>query len=120
MVPNAIPENFAGDARDCRLAGRVNLEQLQGVGILEGGREVVHQIAGAGVAVWLKDHMHPFETTLAGGFEGGPNLGGMMPVIVDHANAGSFSPQLKATIDATKILQTCANVVGRNIKSDAH
>src|ERR1700730_15719147 len=66
------------------------------------GGELDHKITRAGIAVGLKYHVDFAEAALAGGSQCGANLGGMMAVVIDHADAGYLSAQLKTAVHATE------------------
>src|SRR6185369_6582226 len=68
----------------------------------------------------LKDHVDLRKTALARGRQGGPNLCGMMSVVVNHADAPDPSPQLKATIHSPEVFQGRGNLLGSKVQTDAH
>jgi hypothetical protein len=45
------------------------------------------------------------ESALAGGGEGGADLGGMVAVVVDHAYAGGRASQLESAIDSAEVFE---------------
>ena len=94
--------SLSRDAFDGLLAGGVNIQHEQRVGIGEGGGELVHQVAGAGVAMRLEDDVDLAKSALARGGQRGPNLGGMVAVVVDHADARGLAAQLEAAVDAAE------------------
>src|SRR5262249_10232665 len=86
---------FSSDTRNRWLAGRVDVENEDAVGVGESGAELLQQVAGAGVAVRLEDYMNTLEGALARRSQRGANLRGMMAVVVDHADVGDPTSQLE-------------------------
>src|ERR1019366_8036740 len=117
---NAASENFRRDAFDRLLAGRVNVEEAKRVGIGEGGRELIHQIASAGKTVRLEDHMHAAKSALTGGGQRGSDLRRMMAVIVNHADARSLALELEAAVHAAKTVERGTNLLRGNVERGAH
>ncbi len=62
---DSFGEGMAGDAGDGIFAGGVDVEDLEGVGIVEGGGELGEEIARAGVAVGLEEQMDAGVATVA-------------------------------------------------------
>src|ERR1700730_7993425 len=83
------------------------------------GGELDHKITRAGIAVGLKYHVDFAEAALAGGSQCGANLRGMMAVVINHADAGYLSAQLKTAVHATKIFQGGADVIGLDVEGDS-
>ena len=93
----------------CSLAA-INVQHHQRVGVVESGRKFVHQIAGAGVAMRLEDDVDLAIAALPRRRQRRPNLGRMMAVVVNHADARGLPAQLKAPVHAAEILQRVANL----------
>src|SRR5947209_9395688 len=89
---------LAANAFDGRFAGGIDVEHQNSVGVGEGGAEFFQEVAGAGVTVRLEDHVNPVEAALAGSREGGANLGGMVSVIINHADVGHAALELKPAV----------------------
>src|SRR5271170_6140540 len=58
------------DALNGIFAGGVDVEDLDGGGVVESGDEVVEEVARAGIAVRLEDHMNATVVTVAGSAKG--------------------------------------------------
>ena len=95
-----------------RFAGGVNIEDDQRVGILKRGGKFVHEIAGASVAVRLKYDMDFAEATLPGRRQRGANFGGMVAVVIDHADPGGLASQLESSVHTAEVFESAADVVG--------
>ena len=67
----------------------------------------------------LEDHVDLAVSALAGRGQRRPNLGGMVAVVVDDADAAGFAAQLKAAVHAAKVFQRLADMVDRNVQADA-
>src|SRR6266404_2268778 len=117
---NLPGKNFCRHAFNGLLAGGIDIEYEDRVGVGEGSGEVVHQIAGPRVAVRLEDDVHAMESALASGSESGANLGRMVSVVVNHADAGGLTPKLEATVHAAEVIECGADVVGRDIEGGAY
>src|SRR5712672_295995 len=113
---NGIGQSLAGYARDWRLAGRVNIGNHQNIGLVESAREFVPEMLRAGVAVRLEKHQEAIELADARGFQGGPDLGRMMAVVVDHCDIVDGALNVEAPTDAGKFAQTFANQFGGNVE----
>src|SRR5258708_13159981 len=102
MALDGFGDAFAGDPCDGRLAGRVDIEHADGVGVRECCAEFFQQVARAGIAMRLEDCVDTLESALARCCESGEDLRGMMAVIVNHADAGGRALELDAPITAPK------------------
>ncbi len=116
----AAGERFGCDAFDRLLAGGINIEQAECVGVGKGGGEFIHQIASASEAVRLEDDMHAPKSALASRGQRRPNLRGMVSVIVDHADARRRAFELEAAIHTAKTVERRSDLVGRNVQRSAH
>ena len=67
----------------------------------EGAAELGFERGGARIAMRLKHHQHATAEPACRG-ERGANLGGMMPVVVDHAHASRFAARLEAAAHAAE------------------
>src|SRR5258706_16162688 len=88
---NLASQNFGSHAFDRLFACGIDVEDEDGVGVGEGGCEIVHEIAGAGVAVGLEDYVDMMESALAGSGGRGANFGWRMAVVVNYRDAGGFA-----------------------------
>lgn len=68
----------------------------------------------------LKDDVNFAESALAGGGERGPDFGGMMTVVVDDADTGDPSAQLKAPVNSAELIERRADGIHRNIETNPH
>src|SRR6266851_4105110 len=59
------------------------------------------------------------EATLPCRRQRGANLGRVVAVVIDHANARSFAPHLEATVNAAEVFEGGADVVGRDVETDS-
>ena len=112
-------EGRAVDAGDRFFAGGVDVEQVKLVGISEGCGELGHQVAGAGVAVRLEEDVDAGEAAVAGGAEGGEDLGGVVAVVVDDGDVVDDAFDLEAAVDATEGGEAGGDLVGRDAELDA-
>src|SRR5882672_9943912 len=106
---NGVGQSLAGYARDWRLAGRVNIGNHQNIGLVESAREFVPEMLRAGVAVRLEKHQEAIEFADARGLQGGPDLGRVMAVVVDHGNVVDGALNVEAPTNAGKFGQAFAN-----------
>src|SRR6266404_5022397 len=106
---NGVGQSLAGYARDWRLAGRVNIGNHQNIGLVESAREFVPEMLRAGIAVRLEKHQEAIELADARGLQGGPDLRGMVAVVVDHGNVVDGALNVEAPTDAGKFAQAFAN-----------
>ena len=90
-----------------------------GIGIAERGGEFIEQQLRARVAVRLKDDVDLAEAALPRRRQRGANLGGMMAVVVDHGDAVGAALELEAAIHAVEVGQAFADLVDRNVQSNA-
>src|SRR5262245_41111085 len=87
-------------AGDGALPRGVDVHHDEHIGLVEGGEELAAQVQRARVAVGLEYRDDaPVESRLGGG-EGGADLGGMMPVVVDDEDAPRLAADLEAALDA--------------------
>ena len=70
----------------------------------------------ARITVRLKHDEHTFPMTGAGGCNRGGDLGGMVPVIIDHQVARRFIANLKSTSCAAESLERGDDVVEREAR----
>ncbi len=118
MALDGFGDAFAGDPCDGRLAGCVDIEHADGVGVRERCAEFFQQVARAGIAMRLEDCVDTLESALARCRESGADLRGMMAVIVNHADAGGRALELEAAINAAKVFQSFADLIGSNIQTN--
>src|SRR5437763_1349192 len=65
-----LGERFSRNAGDRRLAGGVDIEHLERIGIVKGGDKIIHQVARAGETMRLEDDVDSLVSALPRG--GGP------------------------------------------------
>src|SRR5262245_39149568 len=80
---NRRGQDFAGDARNRRLAGGVDIGNDQQIGLIESAGELLPEVLGAGVAVRLKKHKKAVELAAAGSLQRGFDFGWVVAVVVD-------------------------------------
>jgi len=105
-------EALGGDALDGLFAGSVDGQDSEGVCVPEGGGKLGHEVGGAGVTVGLEEDVDALVTALAGGGEGGANLGGVVAVIVNDGDAGGFALALEAAVHAAEVSQAFGDLFG--------
>src|SRR6267142_722440 len=113
---NGVGQSLAGYARDWRLAGGVNIGDNQNVGLVESAREFVPEMLRARVAVRLEEHQKAIELADARGFQGGPDLRGVVAVVVNHGNVVDGASNVEASTNAGKFAQAFANQFGGNVE----
>ena len=101
------------DAGDGSFAGGVNIEHTNHIGGLKAIAKFMQKIAGAGIAMRLKENENAREAALAGRFQSGANFCGVMAVIIDDGDAADLTFALKAPLDAAKIRQPGSNLFRR-------
>ena len=114
---DAAGQVFCGYAGDGLLAGGVDGQHDDGIGIAECATELVHEIESAGIPVGLEDDVDSAVAALAGGGEGGANLGGMVAVVVDDGDAARRAAKLKAPVDAAKVAEALGNLIRRELRA---
>src|SRR5215469_1807954 len=82
-----LEERLARDTGHWAFARGIDLGEHQQVGVVEGPEEVVEEIARAREAMRLERHHQSAAEALAGGAQRGPDLLGMMAVVVYHQDA---------------------------------
>src|SRR5262245_66468687 len=82
---------FPIDTWNRRLAGRVNIENNDAIGVGKGRSELFQEVAGAGIALRLEDNVDSLESALARRFERSADLSGEMSIIVAHADIATAS-----------------------------
>ena len=65
------------------------------------------------------DDVYLLEAALPRGRKRGTNLGGMMPIVINYADARSLTPQLEPAIHAAEALETNPDLVGADVESDS-
>src|ERR1017187_1304285 len=118
-LADALRQGLARNAFDGLLAGGVDVEYEERIGVVKGGGEFLDQVAGAGVAVGLEDDVNLAESALAGRGQRGLDLGRMVAVVVDDAHAGGAAAQLEAAIDAAELIEGGADGFDSNLQADA-
>src|SRR5207302_5745020 len=88
LLSYLLRQSLARDPINWRFAGSIDVEHEQRVRVVESAGELFHQIARPRVPVRLKDDVNLAEPTLPRRRQSSLNLGGMMPVVVNHADSG--------------------------------
>jgi hypothetical protein len=86
------------DAGNRFFAGGVNIQELDGRGVIEGVHELIHQIASARVAMRLENDVHCRIAAVASGAKSRANLRGVMSVVVDDRNAVGAAFDLESPV----------------------
>ena len=120
LALDRLIKEFTTNLRDRLLACRIDLGQDQPIRPFKGDQKIVEQIAGAAVAMGLKDHRQWAIPTLPDGLKSRPDLRGMVSVVVDHRDSPSLSLDFKATVDAGKRLQRLRYLGKRNLQLGSH
>src|SRR5689334_7097178 len=79
-------ERFAGDSRDGRLAGCVDIGQDKDVGLVEGAAEFVPQMLGARVAVRLEKDQQAVKFAATRILKRGADFRWVVAVVVDDGD----------------------------------
>jgi hypothetical protein len=103
------------------LAGRVDVGDDHGVGVVEARAELGHQVAQAGVAVRL-DHGDDLAVRRhgAGGLQHGGDLDRVVAVVVDHADAVGDARGGEAALDPAEAGQAGADRLGVDAELARH
>src|SRR6266850_1555717 len=118
--PDPVGEIRGRDAGDRRFAGRVDVHHDQYVSQVEGREELLAQVQGPSVPVWLEHRHDPTVEPGLGGGQGRPDLGGMMAVVVDHRDAAGAPEDLKAALDTRESSQRFLNSGERDLELQPH
>src|SRR5690348_2194891 len=113
---NGPGQRFTGDTGDGEFTGGVNVRERQNVGLIEGAAKFVPKVQRAGKAVRLEEDQEAFELAAARGFEGGPDFGGMMAVVVDDRDVVDRTLDIEAPAHTGKSGKTFADEVGRHVE----
>ncbi len=68
----------------------------------------------------LEDDVHTLKSALSGCSESGANLGRMVSVVVNDADAGGLAAKLEAAVYAAEVVECRADIVGRDIERGAY
>src|SRR5947209_7896818 len=108
-----LHQGIAVGTGDRRFAGRIDVRDDYGVGVVEAGRELLEQRCQAGIAVRLHHGDHLALARLARSAQHGGDLDRMVAVVVDDRHAIPFAGAGEATSHAAKISKRRADhVVG--------
>src|SRR5450432_35079 len=119
LLTDPLRQHLTGNPNNWRLTGGLDIQHNYGGSIRKRSRKLFHQQLGPRIAVRLKDHVNPRETSLLGGRQSGADFGGVMPVVVHHRHTTNHSLLLKAPVYAAEGPQGFADVCRRNIEADA-
>src|SRR5579872_286310 len=108
---NALGQGLSGDAFDWRFTGGINVENAKSVRIVKCVDEFIHKRLRASITMRLEYNVNLAKTALPRRRQRCPNLGRMMPVIVNHANSVSCAAQLETTIHSIKAFKSCTDLV---------
>ena len=64
--------------------------------------------------------MYLSEAALSGGRQRGANLGGMMAIVINHADPGCLAAQLEPPVYPAEIFQRRADVIRFDIEADSN
>src|SRR5689334_25213634 len=117
LLRDTIRQNLCRDAFNRLFACGVDVEQKQRVCVSKRCGELFHQIASAGVAVRLENDVNLAKAALLRRSQSSFDFGGMVPVIVDDADAHCPPPQLKSAINASELIERRADCVDANVES---
>src|SRR5438552_284293 len=115
-LANGAHQRFTTDARDGRLAGRIDIDQHQNIRLIERTGEFAPKVLSARVAMRLKEHQQAIEFAAASGFERGANLNRVMTVVIHHGNVIHYALDVKAATHAGKFEQAFTDQISRNIQ----
>src|SRR5579863_9536730 len=82
-----------------RLRGRVNVQQINGVRLVEALGEIIHQSLRACVAVRLENYVDAAIVTQTCCRQGSSDFSRMMAIIVDYGYSPLLAAHLKPAID---------------------
>src|SRR5260370_32052906 len=102
-LANGARKRLAGDARNWRFAGSIDIEQGKNVRLIECAAQFVPKVLSAGKAMGLKEHQQAIELAAASGFERGANLGRVMTVVIDHGDVIDDALDVKAAAHSGKL-----------------
>src|SRR5262245_62050738 len=108
----ALSQRFGIYAIDGVLSGRIDRRHHDSVGVVEAGRELVEKVPEPGEAVRLSYRDHTAAGRFPRGLEHRFYLDGMMPVVVEDADAIPAPRRRKASLDAPEGRQALADVIG--------
>src|SRR5580700_4308828 len=97
-IVNALGQGLSRDSLDRRFTRGVNVENEQSVRIVECMHEFIHERLRASITMRLEYDVNLAKTALPRGRQGCPNLGRMMPVIVNEAYPVNRASQLETSI----------------------
>src|ERR1035438_4063282 len=116
-MANSFGEQLAGNTRDGRFAGGIDVEHGGRVGIAKRSGEIVEQQLRAGIAVRLEDDVDLSEPAFTRRRKCRAYLGGMVAVVVDHGHVVDAPLELEAAVHSVEFLQTLANLLHRYVES---
>src|SRR5262249_31535992 len=115
---NSPRKRLSRDSLDRLLAGGVDVQHDQRIGICEGRGEFIHQVASPGVAMRLEDDVNLEVSALARSSQRGTNFRWVMCVIVDDGYADSLTAKLETTVNAAESLKRFTDIGHGNIESN--
>src|SRR3989454_1151736 len=113
---DGIREGLAGDPRNRRLAGRVDIGQHEHVGLVECAAKLIPEKFGARIAMRLEKNQQPVELATPCGVERRANLRGVVAIIVNQRDAVDGALDVEAAAHAGEFTKALTNQVGRNIQ----
>src|SRR5262245_50247509 len=89
LVPKTLQLFDQGRRRnslDRTLTRRIDVQNQHNICKIERARKIIEEMKGPRIAMRLEDRENAAEITRFGGAKRGPNLGGMMSIIVDDSH----------------------------------
>src|ERR1700686_2904260 len=119
-LANGIGESLAGNTRNRRLTGGVDVGQHQDVGLVKGAAEVVPKVLRAGVAMRLEKDEQAIELAEARSVQCGANLGGVMSVVVYHGDVVQRALDVETAADPGEFSESFADQLRGGIQVERH
>src|SRR6266478_1462088 len=100
---NGASQRLAGDSRNWRFAGGIDIEHGKNVRLIECAAEFVPKVLSAGKAMGLKEHQQAIELAAAGRFQSRANLSRVVAVVIDHGDVIDDALDVKAAAHSGKL-----------------
>src|SRR5512143_2354572 len=113
-------ERLAGYAGDGLFPRGIDVHDDELVRLVEGGKEFFEQVLGPRIPVRLEHHDHPPLEPSRGGRERGPDLRGVMAVIVDDDDSAGLSFDLKPSLHAGKFPERLPDDLEIDVQLPSH
>ncbi len=82
--------------------GGIDIHHEHAIRLVEGARELVHQVKSACVTVRLEQHVNAPEPAQAGAIQSSADFRGVMSVIIHHGDAALLAAHLEAPVHAAE------------------